>query len=138
MTLVDTNVLLDVASADPLWLQWSIQQLDERAALGPVIINDVVYAEMSAQMDTEAELLQTLRELHIVLERMPTRALFLAGKIYRRYRSFGGIRTGVIPDFFIGAHARVLGFPILTRDVRRYRTYFPDVALITPRMRPPA
>jgi len=109
MTLVDTNVLLDVASSDPLWLQWSIQQVAKRAALGPVIINDVVYAEMSAQMDTEAELMQALRELHIMLQRVPTRALFLAGKIYRRYRSFGGIRTGVLPDFFIGAHAQALG-----------------------------
>jgi predicted nucleic acid-binding protein len=99
----------------------------KRAALGPVIINDVVYAEMSAQMDAEAELM---------LERVPTRALFLAGKIYRRHRSFGGIRTGVLPDFFIGAHAQALGCPILTRDVRRYRTYFPGVALITPQTRP--
>jgi len=74
MTLVDTNVLLDVASSDPLWLQWSIQQVAKRAALGPVIINDVVYAEMSAQMDTEAELMQALRELHIMLQRVPTRA----------------------------------------------------------------
>ena len=135
MTLVDTNVLLDVASADPLWLRWSIQQLAKRATLGPVVINDVVYAEMSAQMDTEAELMQALRELHIMLERVPTRALFLAGKIYRN-RSFGGIRTGVLPDFFIGAHAQALGCPILTRDVRRYRTYFPSVALITPQTRP--
>lgn len=135
MTLVDTNVLLDVASSDPLWLQWSIQQVAKRAALGPVIINDVVYAEISAQMDTEAELMQALRELHIMLQRVPTRALFLAGKIYRRYRSFGGIRTGVLPDFFIGAHAQALGCPILTRDVRRYRTYFPGVALITPQTR---
>jgi predicted nucleic acid-binding protein len=135
MTLVDTNILLDIASADPVWLPWSIRQVDERAALGPVIINDVVYAEMSAQMDTEPQLMQALRDLHVVLERMPTRALFLAGKIYRRYRSFGGIRTGVLPDFFIGAHAQALECPILTRDVRRYRTYFPDVSLITPQTR---
>ena len=80
MTLVDTNVLLDVASADPLWLRWSIQQVAKRAALGPVIINDVVYAEMSAQMDTEAELMQALRELHIMLQRVPTRALFLRAR----------------------------------------------------------
>jgi predicted nucleic acid-binding protein len=80
--------------------------------------------------------MQALRELHIMLERVPTRALFLAGKIFRRYRSFGGIRTGVLPDFFIGAHAQALGCPILTRDVRRYRTYFPSVALITPQTRP--
>jgi predicted nucleic acid-binding protein len=132
MTLVDTNVLLDVVSADPRWLEWSRQQLVRRTALGPVIINDIVYAEMSARMETQADVEQVLAEVDVRIERVPIRALFLAGKCYRRYRSSGGIRTGVLPDFFIGAHAQVLGWPILTRDVRRYRTYFPDVALITP------
>ena len=132
MTLVDTNVLLDVVSADPRWLAWSLQQLARRTALGPVIINDIVYAEMSARMETQADVEQVLAEVDVRIERVPTRALFLAGKCYRRYRSSGGIRTGVLPDFFIGAHAQVLGWPILTRDVRRYRTYFPDVPLITP------
>jgi predicted nucleic acid-binding protein len=132
MTLVDTNVLLDVVSADPRWLEWSLSQLARRTALGPVIVNDVIYAEMSIRMETLADLEQALRELDVRLEHVPIHALFLAGKCFRRYRSSGGIRTGVLPDFFIGAHAQVLGWPILTRDVRRYRTYFPDVVLITP------
>ena len=132
MTLVDTNVLLDVVAADPRWLDWSLSQLVRRTALGPVIINDIVYAEMSIRMNTLADLEQALGELDVKLERMPIRALYAAGKCFRRYRSTGGIRTGVLPDFFIGAHAQVLGWPILTRDVRRYRTYFPDVVLITP------
>ena len=132
MTLVDTNVLLDIVSADPRWLTWSLPQLARRTALGPVVVNDIIYAEMSIRMETMADLELALRELDVRLERVPSRALFLAGKCYRRYRSSGGIRTGVLPDFFIGAHAQVLGWPILTRDVRRYRTYFPDVVLITP------
>lgn len=132
MTLVDTNVLLDIVSADPRWLTWSLPQLARRTALGPVVVNDIIYAEMSIRMETMADLELALRELDVRLERAPSRALFLAGKCYRRYRSSGGIRTGVLPDFFIGAHAQVLGWPILTRDVRRYRTYFPDVVLITP------
>jgi predicted nucleic acid-binding protein len=97
-----------------------------------LIINDIVYAEMSARIETEAEVEQALIELEVRLERVPIPALFLAGKVYSRYRSSDGIRTGVLPDFFIGAHAQALGCPLLTRDARRYRTYFPDVALITP------
>ena len=132
MTLVDTNVLLDVVSADSRWFEWSLQHLVRRTALGPVIINDIVYAELAVRMESLADVEQALGELDVSFERMPIRALFLAGKCYGRYRSSGGIRTGVLPDFFIGAHAQVQGWPILTRDVRRYRTYFPDVALITP------
>jgi predicted nucleic acid-binding protein len=134
MTLVDTNVLLDVLSDDPRWSAWSVRQLAERSALGPVIINDAIYAELSARMDNQAQLEQALGDLDVSFDRVPMRALFLAGQSYRRYRSFGGIRTGVLPDLFIGAHAHIVGCPILTRDVRRYRTYFPGVELITPEL----
>lgn len=136
MTLADTNVILDVIGADANWLEWSLGQLARRVALGPVIINDIIYAEISARMETEAHIIQALRELNLGLERVPVHALFLAGKAFQRYRSSGGIRTGVLADFFIGAHAQVVGCPLLTRDVRRYRTYFPEVALITPNMSP--
>jgi predicted nucleic acid-binding protein len=134
MTLVDTNVLLDVLSDDPRWSAWSVRQFAERSVLGPVIINDAIYAELSARMDNQAQLEQALGDLDVSFDRVPMHALFLAGQSYRRYRSSGGIRTGVLPDLFIGAHARVVGCPILTRDVRRYRTYFPDVELITPEL----
>jgi predicted nucleic acid-binding protein len=134
MTLVDTNVLLDVLSDDPRWSAWSVRQLAERSALGPIIINDAIYAELSARMDNQAQLEQALGDLDVSFDRVPMRALFLAGQSYRRYRSFGGIRTGVLPDLFIGAHAHIVGCPILTRDVRRYRTYFPGVELITPEL----
>jgi predicted nucleic acid-binding protein len=134
MTLVDTNVLLDVLSDDPRWSAWSVRQLAERSVLGPVTINDAIYAELSARMDSQAQLEQALGDLGVSFDRVPMRALFLAGQSYRRYRSSGGIRTGVLPDLFIGAHAYVVGCPILTRDVRRYRTYFPGVELITPEL----
>lgn len=132
MTLVDTNVILDILSDDPRWSEWSLRQLAQRAAMGPVIINEIVYAEMSARIEDQAEVERALHDFDLRFDRVPMRALFVAGKSYRRYRSSGGIRTGVLPDFFIGAHAHVLGCPVLTRDIRRYRTYFPDVLLITP------
>jgi predicted nucleic acid-binding protein len=132
MTLVDTNVLLDILSNNPVWSEWSLRQLAQRAGLGPVNINEIVYAEISARMESQPEVDQALEDLYVGFDRMPMHALFLAGKAFGRYRSSGGVRTGVLPDFFIGAHAQVLGCPLLTRDVRRYRTYFPDVELITP------
>ena len=135
MTLVDTNVLLDVLTHDPDWLDWSVGNLRTRASSGPMIINEVIYAEMAGHVATEAELDAAVRELDVLLDRTPKAAVFLAGQSFRRYRRIGGIRTGVLPDFFIGAHAQVLGCPLLTRDVRRYRTYFPDVELIAPDQR---
>jgi len=133
MTLVDSNVLADVLTGDPVWLTWSVEALDRRAALGPLFINEIIYSELSVRSDSPKALEGHLVALRVVLERTPKEALFLAGKVFRRYRSAGGVRTGVLPDFFIGAHAQVARLPILTRDVQRYRTYFPDVKLITPK-----
>ena len=132
MTLVDTNVLLDVLTNDPTWLPWSVSNLRIRANSGPLLINEIIYAEMAGHVSTESELDAAVDELQVRLERTPKSALFLAGEIFRRYRRAGGVRTGVLADFFIGAHAQVIKSPILTRDVRRYRTYFPEVKLITP------
>ena len=132
MTLVDTNVLLDVLTNDPGWLNWSVDNLRIRSDSGPLLINEVIYAEMAGHVPTESELDAAVEELQVRIERTPKSALFLAGRIFRRYRRAGGVRAGVLADFFIGAHAQVNGLPILTRDVRRYRTYFPQVVLITP------
>jgi predicted nucleic acid-binding protein len=132
VTLVDTNVLLDVLTNDPTWLPWSVSNLRIRANSGPLLINEVIYAEMAGHVSTESELDAAVDELQVRLERTPKSALFLAGEIFRRYRRAGGVRTGVLADFFIGAQAQVIKSPILTRDVRRYRTYFPEVKLITP------
>ncbi len=132
MTLVDTNILLDLLSDDPKWRAWSVNQLEQRSAQGPLFINDAIYAELASRFSTEDLLDRKVSELNVTLERMPKHALFLAGQAYERYRRNGGTRSGVLPDFFIGAHAQVARWPLLTRDVRRYRRYFPDVELITP------
>ena len=132
MTLVDSNVLIDVLSNHPAWLSWSLEHIDRRAAAGPLFFNEVVYAELSAQSTSEHELDRALEELGVEFERIPKSALYLAGKAFGLYRKAGGIRTGVLPDFFIGAHAQVAGLPLLTRDITRYRTYFPKVKLISP------
>jgi len=131
VTLIDTNVLLDLFTNDPVWAAWSIGQLDAAAARGALLINDVVYAELSVRFNTIEALDAVLQEAQIVLDPMPRGALFLAGKVFQQYRAAGGLRTGVLPDFFIGAHAAVVGRPLLTRDVQRYRTYFPTLVLIT-------
>lgn len=132
MTLVDTNVLLDMLTDDPVWADWSVRRLDAAAAKGPLIINEVVYAELSVRFERAEELDDVLEEAEISLVEIPRQALFLAGKAFQRYRASGGVRNGVLPDFFIGAHAAVAGVPLLTRDGGRYRTYFPSLCLITP------
>ena len=132
MTLVDTNILLDLFTKDPVWARWSMNQLDVAAARGPLIINDVVYAELSVRFSDIRALNAALDTAALRLEPMPRAALFLAGRVFQRYRAAGGSRTGVLPDFFIGAQAAVAGWPLITRDVRRYRTYFPRLVLITP------
>ncbi|MGO9596881.1 MAG: type II toxin-antitoxin system VapC family toxin [Isosphaeraceae bacterium] len=132
MTLVDTNVLLDLVTNDPDWSGWSIAQLEEAALKGPLCINDVVYAELSVRYTRIEDLEAMLDDAAIEVARTPRDALFLAGKVFVQYRKSGGARTGVLPDFFIGAHAAVSGLPLLTRDGGRYRTYFPSMALIAP------
>lgn len=132
MTLVDTNVILDVLTGDSEWFEWSAAQLHRRRDIGRLSINEIGYAEIAVRMSSEADLRFALSELNIVLDRTPTPALFLAGKAFQRYRRAGGPRVAILPDFFIGAHAQTEGLAILTRDARRYRTYFPKAALITP------
>ncbi len=132
MILIDTNVLIDVIDSDPVWADWSQQHLDVAVAIGDVAINDIVYAELSMGYRRIEELEQMIAQIAIELIPIPRAALFLAGKAFQRYRAAGGIRTGVLPDFFIGAQAAVMSAPLLTRDPARYRTYFPEVSLIAP------
>ncbi len=132
MTLVDTNVILDVVTDDPNWAAWSQRQLGIAAIKGPLAITNVVYAELSVGFTTIEAVDAVVRDSGLVVLTMPRAALFLAGKAFQRYRAAGGKRTGVLPDFFIGAHAAVAKVPLLTRDARRYRTYFPTVDLVTP------
>ncbi len=132
MTLVDTNVLLDLVTDDPDWSEWSLARLEEAALAGPLFINDVVYAETSIRYERIEDLDAMLTQAVIEIAPISRAALFLAGKVFRKYREAGGTRTGVLPDFFIGAHAIVEGWPLLTRDTGRYRSYFPKITLIAP------
>ncbi|HRE43063.1 MAG TPA: type II toxin-antitoxin system VapC family toxin [Terricaulis sp.] len=131
-TFIDTNVLLDVATNDPHWANWSIQQLEAAALGGPLIINDVVYAELSVRYGRVEDCDAFIAAAGLKHEQTPRAALFLAAKAFQRYRAAGGVRTGVLPDFFIGAHASVAGLTLLTRDAQRYRGYFPKLKLISP------
>lgn len=130
--LLDTNVLLDVVTDDPEWADWSRRQMEIWALKGPLLINTVIYAEFSIGFRRIEELEEVLTLTGIALLEIPRPALFLAGKAFHGYRSKGGRKTGVLPDFFIGAHAAVAGLPLLTRDMRRYPTYFPTLRLVSP------
>jgi predicted nucleic acid-binding protein len=131
-TLVDTNVFLDLITNDPEWGEWSAGRLAAAMSRGRVFVNDVIYAELSIRFDDVERLEAMLADFQTALDPMPRQALFDAGKAFRRYRASGGLRTGVLPDFFIGAHAAVTRTPLLTRDAKRYRAYFPTVELVTP------
>jgi hypothetical protein len=130
--LVDTNVLVDVLENDPDWADWSVAQLRAQAQIHRLVINPVIYAELSLTFSTVEALDDTLVALQIPVIDMPKPALFLAGKAFVKYRRQGGTKHHVLADFFIGAHAAVAGLPVLTRDVRRYAGYFPTVALVAP------
>ncbi len=132
MQLVDTNVLIDVFENDPDWAEWSLQQLRHRSRLTPLAINPIIYAELSIAFSRMEMLDAALATLEMRQLEIPRPALFLAGKAFLRYRQQGGTKSNVLVDFFIGAHAAVSRLPLLTRDTRRYRTYFPTVELIAP------
>lgn len=132
MTLVDSNVLLDVFTRTPNWWEWSLAHLEEAALEGTLLINDVIYAETSIRFHSMDDFDAALARFGINVAPMPRAALFLAGKAFIQYRNAGGIRNGVLPDFFIGAHAEVDRLRLLTRDLRRYRSYFPNAMLIAP------
>jgi len=132
MLLVDTNVLVDILEDDPEWVDWSISQLRAQSKIHRLAINPIIYSELSLTFSTVEILDQTLDDLGLSMIEIPRPALFLAGKAFVRYRRQGGRKSNVLGDFFIGAHAAVSAYPVLTRDKRRYTSYFPSVMLITP------
>jgi predicted nucleic acid-binding protein len=132
MLLVDTNVIVDVWQKDLNWWAWSVEQLRAQSLVHELAINPVIYAELSLGFSSMETLDHEIDSLRLSLREPPRSALFLAGQAFREYRRAGGTRTGVLGDFFIGAHAAVLGCGILTRDATRYRAYFPTVELLTP------
>ena len=131
-TLVDSNVLLDILSEDPVWLEWSMDALATSAENGPLVINPVIYSEVSIRFTTVEALEAALPRTDFERQPIPWAAAFLAGKAFVSYRRQSGTKASTLPDFFIGAHAAVAGLDLLTRDAARYRTYFPTVPLICP------
>ena len=132
MLLVDTNVLVDVLEDDPEWADWSIGQLRAQSKIHRLAINPIIYAELSLTFSTVEALDQALDDLGLTMVELPRPALFIAGKAFVRYRRQGGTKGNVLGDFFIGAHAAVSKYPLLTRDTRRYASYFSSVSLIAP------
>lgn len=132
MTLVDTNVIVDVLKADPVWMPWSSQQLVQARRVGPLGINFVVYAELAVHDEVAHEMDGLLDDLGVVVAQSSRASARLAAAAFRQYRQRGGTRTGVLPDFFIGAQALADRCPLLTRDAARYRSYFPALELICP------
>jgi predicted nucleic acid-binding protein len=130
--LVDTNVLLDVLQDDPQWAPWSQAQLESAALTDRLAINSVIYSELSMAFARIEELERVIVDAGLTVEPIPREALFLAGKVFLDYRRRQGSKPSVLPDFYIGAHAAVNQYPILTRDVGRYRSYYPTVQLIAP------
>lgn len=130
--LVDSNVLLDVLTNDPQWCTWSAAQLDDCAAQGELAINPIIYAEISVGFERIEELDAALRPEAFLRLPLPWEAGFLAGKVFLDYRRAKGIRTSPLPDFYIGAHAAIEGMALLTRDAKRYRSYYPKLGLICP------
>ncbi len=130
--LVDSNVLLDVLTEGPRWFGWSSARLAERADRGVLVINPIIYAEVGIGFERIEDLDACLSRDAFRRDPLPWPAAFLAGKAFLAYRRRGGSRTAPLPDFYIGAHAAVEGFTLVTRDPRRYRTYFPKLQLISP------
>lgn len=130
--LVDSNVLLDVMTEDPRWFSWSAQALAGAAETYRLVINPIIYAEVSIRYSRIEHLDAALSKAMIVREPIPYEAAFLAGKAFRVYRQRGGTKRSTLPDFFIGAHASIAGYSLLTRDAARYRTYFPGLPLLAP------
>jgi predicted nucleic acid-binding protein len=130
--LFDTNVLLDLATADPKWLPWSKGQFSAAVSKGPIFLNPIIYAELAPAFHSSADLDHWLDPAVFQRLPLPYAAGWLASQAWMKYRKSGGVKTAPLPDFYIGAHAEVENRTIVTRDVYRYRTYFPKVVVVGP------
>ena len=131
-TLVDSNVLLDVLTEDVSWFDWSSMMLEQAAEGGRLVINPLVYAEVSLGFERIEELDAALPAEHFAREPLPWESAFLAARAFLKYQRGGGTRVHPLPDFYIGAHAAIAGYTLLTRDARRYRSYFPKLRVVAP------
>jgi predicted nucleic acid-binding protein len=132
LTFVDTNILIDIATGNRAWADWSRDAIVSAHARGPLLINVIVYAEFAIGFEAQADCDAEIEKFDLTLAEIPKSAAFRAAQAFRLYRRAGGARTAALPDFFIGAHASVAASILLTRDARRYRLYFPELALIAP------
>ena len=130
--LVDSNVLLDIMTEDPQWFSWSAGALARAAETMRLVINPIIYAEVSIRYSRIEDLNDALPPTFVEREPLPYEAAFLAGKAFLIYRKHSGVKRSPLPDFFIGAHASIARYRLLTRDAGRYRTYFPKLPLIAP------
>lgn len=130
--LIDSCVLLDLFTEDPKWEAWSSEAIGQARDTGRLVINPIVYAEVSVRFATIEELDEILSPDDFDREDLPYEAAFLAGKAFAAYRKRGGQKTSPLPDFYIGAHAAIRRYRLITRDAERYRTYFPSLELIAP------
>ena len=130
--LVDSNVLIDIFTEDPVWCDWSSSAIEEHAETSVLLINPIIYAEVSVRFSRIEELDEALPTDLFRRDPLPWEAGFLAGKSFLRYRQSGGARRSPLPDFYIGAHAAIRGAALLTRDASRYRTSFPALRLLSP------
>lgn len=130
--MIDSNVILDIATKDPIWFDWSATILSELAETNNIVINTIIYAEVSIGFERIEDVESLFLRNYFSREAIPWEASFLAGKCFIDYRRRGGNKSSPLPDFFIGAHAAVKGYKLLTRDIARYQTYFPKLELITP------
>ena len=130
--LVDSNIILDILTEDRVWFDWSSKQLSEHAEQTTLIINPIIYAEISIRFESIADLEKSVPSDYFIRQALPWEAAFLAGKVFLKYKKNGGTKTAPLPDFFIGAHALVADLTLLTRDKERYKHYFPTLSIISP------
>jgi predicted nucleic acid-binding protein len=132
LVMVDSNVLIDVLENDPAWYPWSSEQLEPLIASQRAVINSIIYVEIAANFATIEALEHAISEYGLVREELPWEAAFMASQAYKLYRKRGGAKRSPLPDFYIGAHAALAGYPLVTRDPDRYRRYFARLKLIAP------
>jgi len=132
--LVDTNILIDVLNNEPQWADWSINQLRLQSKIHVLSINSMIYSELSCAFSKIEDLDDVVHNMGLKYLEMPKPALFLAGKAFLNYRQKGGTKHNILGDFFVGAHAAISRLPVLTRDTQRYKTYFPTVQLVSPKV----
>ena len=129
--LIDSNIILDVVTDDPIWADWSDEAITQHQTRG-LIVNPIIYAELCTGAASASEVDELLESLKLGIQEIPREGLFLSAKAFLQYRRQGGTKISTLPDFLIGGHAEALGIPILTRDTSRYQTYFPKVKLFCP------